>query len=97
MGFHKVATIAVKTGSYESEGKQKNRYEYIGRVMQDENGAKMYFLNRTFNPAGAPMNREGDDAVLLSIFEDKGKSGAEAVPVGFPGGSSGANERPPVF
>lgn len=89
MGFKKTATIAVKTGSYtDHEGKPKNRYEYIGRVMTDENGAKMYFLNRTFNPAGVPVNREGDDAVLLSIFEDKPKDttgqSSAAVPDGFP-------------
>lgn len=90
MAFKKTATIAVKTGSYsDHEGKQKNRYEYIGRVMTDENGAKMYFLDRTFNPAGVPINREGDDAVLLSIFEDKrdehGAQGSNGgKPDGFP-------------
>ena len=87
MGFHKVATIAVKTGSYESEGKTKNRYEYIGRVMQDENGGKMYFLNRTFNPAGITPRNPEDDAILLSIFEDKPKD--QSGPEGFPGVSGG--------
>ena len=35
----------------------------------------MYFLNRTFNPAGCPKIRDDDDAVLLSIFEDRPKEG----------------------
>ena len=92
MAFKKTATIAVKTGSYtDHEGKQKNRYEYIGRVMTDENGGKMYFLNRTFNPAGCPINREGDDAVLLSIFEDKPRDRAN-VPDGFPTGGQPRGE-----
>lgn len=77
MGWRKTHTISVKTGSYTTrDGQTKNRYENIGRVMTDfETGGKMYFLNRTFNPAGVPMNRDGDDAVLLSIFEDRPKEG----------------------
>ena len=75
--WKKTHTISVKTGSYTTrDGQTKNRYETVGRVMTDfETGGKMYFLNRTFNPAGCPMNKEGDDAVLLSIFEDKPKEG----------------------
>lgn len=75
--WKKTHTISVKTGSYTTrDGQQKNRYENVGRVMTDSStGGKMYFLNRTFNPAGCPMNREGDDAVLLSIFEDRPKEG----------------------
>ena len=75
--WHKTHTISVKTGTYTTrDGQQKNRYENVGRVMTDSfTGGKMYFLNRTFNPAGCPMNKEGDDAVLLSIFEDKPKDG----------------------
>ena len=76
MGWKKTHTISVKTGKYTTrDGQVKNRYENIGRVMTDDSGGKMYFLNRTFNPAGVPMNRDGDDAVLLSIFEDRPKEG----------------------
>ena len=76
MGWRKTHTISVKTGSYTTRpGQTKNRYENVGRVMTDDSGGKMYFLNRTFNPAGVPMNRDGDDAVLLSIFEDRPKEG----------------------
>ena len=74
MGWRKTHTISVKVGKYTThDGQEKNRYENIGRVMTDDSGGKMYFLNRTFNPAGVPMNRDGDDAVLLSIFEDRPK------------------------
>ena len=77
MAWKKTHTISVKTGSYTTrDGQTKNRYENIGRVMtNDADGGKMYFLNRTFNPAGCPLNRDGDDAVLLSIFEDRPKDG----------------------
>ena len=75
--WKKTHTISVKTGSYTTrDGQTKNRYENIGRVMTDsETGGKMYFLNRTFNPAGCPKIRDDDDAVLLSIFEDRPKEG----------------------
>ncbi len=76
MPWRKTHTISVKVGKYTThDGQEKNRYENVGRVMTDDSGGKMYFLNRTFNPAGVPMNREGDDAVLLSIFEDRPKEG----------------------
>ena len=74
--WKKTHTISVKTGSYMRDGQTKNRYENIGRVMTDmETGGKMYFLNRTFNPAGCPKRNDDDDAVLLSIFEDRPKEG----------------------
>ena len=74
--WKKTHTISVKTGSYMRDGQVKNRYENIGRVMTDmEAGGKMYFLNRTFNPAGCPKRNDDDDAVLLSIFEDRPKEG----------------------
>ena len=75
--WKKTHTISVKTGSYTTrDGQTKNRYENIGRVMTDlETGGKMYFLNRTFNPAGCPKRNDDDDAVLLSIFEDRPKEG----------------------
>jgi hypothetical protein len=72
MGFKKTHDIAVKVGSYEKNGEQKNRYENIGYVLTGDDGQKMHFIKRTFNPAGCPMGKEGEDHVLVSIFEVKG-------------------------
>lgn len=71
--WKKTHTISVKTGTYTThDGQTKNRYENIGRVMTDsDTGGKMHFLKRTFNPAGVSPTKEGDDEILLSIFEDR--------------------------
>ena len=93
MGFHRTHDIAVKVSSYEKNGETKNRYENIGYVLTGDDGQKMHFIKRTFNPAGCPVGRDGDDAVLVSIFEVKGQgptahSAPDAdpnAPDGFPG------------
>lgn len=69
MSYRKTHDIAVKTGSYEKDGKTKNRYENVGYVLTAEDGGKMYFLNRTFNPAGVPHFDGASESVLLSMFE----------------------------
>ncbi len=66
----KVADLCVKTGSYESQGKQKNRYLNVGRVLETDNGGKMYLLDRTFSPAGV-ANPDNRDTIILSVFEAK--------------------------
>ena len=91
MGFHKTHDIAVKVGSYEKNGEQKNRYENIGYVLTSDDGQKMHFIKRTFNPAGCPMGKEGEDHVLVSIFEVKAQGSTTPAadpnaPPGFPGG-----------
>jgi hypothetical protein len=42
--------------------------------LETKNGGKIILLDRTFNPAGCP-NPEGQDTVVLSMFEPKDKSG----------------------
>jgi hypothetical protein len=76
MGFHKTHDIAVKVGSYEKNGEQKNRYENIGYVLTGDDGKEMHFIKRTFNPAGCPMGRDGEDHVLVSIFAVKANNSA---------------------
>ena len=58
--------LAVVTSQYERDGQTKNRYKTIGKVLVDDNGGEMYLLDRTFNPAGCPGDR---DSVILSRFE----------------------------
>ena len=69
----KVYDLAVKTGEYEKDGETKSRYENIGIVMEGDNGMFL-MLKRTFNPAGVPDFRGGDDwmmgdTILISMFE----------------------------
>jgi hypothetical protein len=61
--------LAVKTGTYISNGQEKGRYENIGSVFQGDNGPFLV-LKRTFNPAGVP-NPDDKDSVIVSCFEPR--------------------------
>jgi len=67
--MQKIYDMAVKTGSYESNGETKGRYENIGSVMQGDNGM-FVIMKRTFNPAGV-ANPENKDSLIVSFFEPK--------------------------
>lgn len=69
----KLYDLAVKTGTYEKDGETKNRYENVGSVMEKDDGGRFIFLNRTFNPAGAP-NPDNRSNVILSMFSVKDKN-----------------------
>ena len=88
MGFRKTHDIAVKVGGYEKDGQQKNRYENVGYVLTGDDGQKMHFINRTFNPAGVLPGKEGETAVLVSVFEikahDQPDTQKPSAPSGFP-------------
>jgi hypothetical protein len=66
----KLYDLAVKTGSYEKAGETKNRYENIGAIFENEDGGRMLFIKRSFNPAGVPF-RENSDSILVSMFKPK--------------------------
>ena len=68
----KIKDLAVKVGTYESNGKTKNRYVNVGLVLQKDDGGEFILINRTFNPAGVP-NPDGKDTVLISAFDPKDK------------------------
>jgi len=78
MGYKATHDLAVATGTYESNGETKRRYENIGRVFSDEEGRQFYAIKRTFNPAGVP-NPDGKEMVLVSAFPIKDKT-AEPKP-----------------
>jgi hypothetical protein len=65
----KLYDVAVKTGSYQTNGETKNRYENIGSVFDGDNGPYL-ILKRSFNPAGVPF-KEGSDSVIVSLFKPK--------------------------
>jgi len=75
MAFKKTKDLAVVTGSYMKDGASKNRYQNIGYILEDESGAKMIMLNRSFNPAGVP-HKDGSETIIINQFEVKDKNAA---------------------
>lgn len=75
MATKKLKDLAVKTGSYTSNGETKNRYENIGAIMESENGM-FVMLKRTFNPAGIEVEA-GRDSILVSAFDPKPQDGQQ--------------------
>lgn len=72
--------LAVKNGTYQVQGEQKNRYVTVGSVLERDDGGMFILLERWFNPAGIPDDGKG--SVLLSCFEPrdpKGKSKPQEV------------------
>ncbi len=68
MGAKKIKDLAVKTGSYTSNGETKNRYKNVGSMMKSDDGSVFILLDTTFNPAGVP-NPDARDNVLISVFD----------------------------
>lgn len=64
--------IAVKVGTYEKDGETKNKYKNVGVILKGDTGS-FILLDRTFNPAGAPIMDGNEEKVLLSLFEPKEK------------------------
>lgn len=59
--------LMVKVGEYKGQGgKVRNRYTKVGRVLRMDDGGDMYVLDRWFNPAGVPGDR---DSIVLYRFE----------------------------
>lgn len=70
MAWKLVHEISVATGTYQKDGQEKKRYQTIGKVMESENGGKIYMIHRSFNPAGVPF-KEGSDMIALYMFEPR--------------------------
>jgi hypothetical protein len=61
--------LAVKTGSYtDRDGKQKNRYQNIGVIMQGDDGGHYALLDPLINLAAVPREA-GKDRVMVSMFQ----------------------------
>jgi len=73
MGAKKIYDLAVKVGSYESNGETKGKYQTIGSVLQKDDGGKFILIEPWFNPAGVP--HESDRSVMVSMFEPKPRDG----------------------
>lgn len=66
--------LAVKNGSYTAgDGSAKNRWVYIGHIHTGQNGHYMT-LDPTINLAAFPR-KEGDNRLMVSMFEPREKEG----------------------
>jgi len=79
-----VYDLVVKTGTYQKDGETKNRYLTIGTILQKEDGGKFILLDRTFNPAGVPVDDSTKDKIIVSMFK-KQESGSDVVKKVFQG------------
>jgi hypothetical protein len=68
MAYSKTHRLAVRTATYESGGETKYRYKDVGVVLTNEHGEEILLLDRTFNPAGALVDRRGSDQISLFRF-----------------------------
>jgi hypothetical protein len=66
----KIYDLAVKTGTYQSQGETKNRYMNVGALMESDDGNSFIMLNACFNPAGVPR-KDGSESILVSCFVPK--------------------------
>lgn len=66
----KLYDISVTTGTYEVNGEKKYRSERIGTVWEGKNGPYLR-LNRTFNPAGVPVQDPLADSIICNMWEPR--------------------------
>ncbi len=76
----KIYDLAVVTGTYESQGQTRNRYQNVGVVLEKDDGGRFIMLERTFNPAGVPHDSSRGNSVLVSMFEPKPQDGQQSTP-----------------
>jgi len=69
MATKKAYDLCVAVGKYEKDGKEKNRYQTVGVVLEKDDGGKFIILEPWFNPAGIP--HEAGKGIMLSMFEPK--------------------------
>jgi hypothetical protein len=81
MATKKAYDLCVAVGKYEKDGKEKNRYQTVGVVLEKDDGGKFIILEPWFNPAG--VAHEAGKGVMLSMFEPK----ANGAPTGAPAGN----------
>jgi hypothetical protein len=78
MATKKVYDLAVAVGKYTSEGKEKNRYQNIGVMLERDDGGRFMILETWFNPAGIP--HEPGKGIMVSMFEPRQREVGKAGP-----------------
>lgn len=76
----KIYDLAVVTGTYESQGQTKNRYQNIGVMLEKDDGGRFIMLERWFNPAGVPHDPSRGSSILISMFEPRTQDGQQNAP-----------------
>ena len=67
--------LVVTVGSYtDRNGNPKKTYKTVGALWDGDRGPYLT-LDRSFNPAGIPSDR---DSILISCFEPRNGNGAQA-------------------
>jgi hypothetical protein len=65
----KTHDLAVVVGTYIKDGSEKNRYQNIGVVMEDDKGGTFLLIEPWFNPAGVP--HQPGRSIMVSMFTEK--------------------------
>lgn len=78
----KLYDLAVKTRTYtDRDGNQKGVWKNVGSIVETRDGGKVILMDRTFNPAGVPVE-DGRDQIMISMFKpqqrDQGAPSASA-------------------
>lgn len=64
----KLYDLAVAVGTFTTKsGEEKKRWKNIGSVLETKDGGKVILIDRTFNPAGVPVEA-GRDSIMVSMF-----------------------------
>jgi hypothetical protein len=65
---------------------EKKRWKNIGSVLETKDGGKVILIDRTFNPAGVPVEG-GRDQIMVSMFKPKDDDSAQS------GGNSASTQQ----
>lgn len=77
----KLHDLAVVTGTYtDRSGQEKKRWKTVGSIVETRDGGKVILLDRSFNPAGVPVE-PGRDQIMVSMFAPKVDGSGTAYPV----------------
>lgn len=82
MGFKIAKELMVAVGSFQKDGETKKKWKHCGKILEDDNGGKLLFIDRTFNFSGVPVDpsKPGSaEMVLVSMFDPR-EPGAGGAP-----------------
>ncbi|MBR0403109.1 hypothetical protein IJI55_00955 [Candidatus Saccharibacteria bacterium] len=69
--YSKVADITVKDGTYEKDGKQRNRYQNVGCIISTPHGSHMFIkLNATADHDARVIDIRPCEGMKLQVIQD---------------------------
>ena len=75
----KLYDVSVTTGTYEINGEKKYRSVKVGSIWEGKNGPYLR-IDRTFNPAGVPVNDPAIDSIICNMWAPKDGQQSAAQP-----------------